>query len=122
MPRVTRRKSQKAGSCSFVTQDRNRKVRKGSRKARRSQRAGGCGYSGEPRRAGAKRSMRGGGTCVSGGTPHTHDNQTRRSMRGGYAKGGNNNKEKKSRKARSSNRKRAVVMCNDGSANCGRRL
>jgi hypothetical protein len=103
MPRVTRRRSQKAGSCSFVSQDKNRKVRKGSRK---SQRAGGCAFSAEPRRAGAKRSMRGGGSCSSG-RPHAHDNKTRRL--------------KRSRKGRSSNRKRAIVMCDDGSNSCRRR-
>ena len=108
MPRVTRRRSQKAGSCSFVSQNSTRsKVRKGSRKARKSQRAGSCAFSAEPRRAGAKRSMRGGGTCTSG-KPHTHDNQTRRL--------------KRSRKARSTNKKRAIVMCDDGSNSCRKRL
>ena len=103
MPRVTRRKSQKAGSCSYVSQNSTRsKVRKGSRKARKSQRAGGgCPYA-DSRRAGAKRSMRGGGGCHEG----HNSTQTR---------------VKRSRKARTSNKKRAVVMCEDGSSSCRRR-
>lgn len=146
MPRVTRRKSQKAGSCSYVSQNSTRsKVRKGSRKARKSQRAGaGCPYA-DSRRAGAKRSMRGGGGCHGGhsqseenpkrlmrgggscssGKAHTHDNKTTRLMRGGGGchEGHNDTKRrvKRSRKARSSNKKRAVVMCEDGSSSCRRR-
>lgn len=101
MPRSRSRKSQKVGgSCSYVNQTGRRAgARKGSRKVRRSQRAGGCGYTGEPRRAGAKRSQRGGNGCHEG---HLKVRSTRRN-----------------RKSRTSNRKRVVVDCGD--ATCGRK-
>ena len=95
------RKSQKrGGSCSFVSQNRNRG---GSKKAKRSMRGGGCGYSGEPRRAGAKRSMRGGGGCHC--NTHGRAQQVRR----------------RSRKSRSKKRKGFVVVCPAPDGSCRRR-
>jgi hypothetical protein len=109
-----KRKSQKAGgSCSYVNQ---------GTKVRRSQRAGGCGvYSGESRRAGAKRSMRGGGCSRN----HKQEHGTnKRSMRGGGSCSSHkhqNGTNKRSRKSKSKNRKRVVVMCDDGGTTCRRR-
>ncbi len=90
-----RRRSQKAGSCSFVNQ------KKSSGNRRRSQRAGGCGYTGDARRAGAKRSMKGGGNC---------DKNRRLGTRS----------RKGSRKSKSKNRKR-VVVCPAPDGSCRRR-
>ena len=115
------RKSQKrGGSCSFVSQNRNRG---GSKKAKRSMRGGGCGYSGEPRRAGAKRSMRGGG-CGYSGEPRRAG--AKRSMRGGggchcNTHGRAQQVRRRSRKSRSKKRKGFVVVCPAPDGSCRRR-
>lgn len=98
-----RRRSQKAGSCSFVNQKKSSGNRRRSQRAgaRKSQRAGGCGYTGDARRAGARRSMKGGGNC---------DKNRRLGTRS----------RKGSRKSKSKNRKR-VVVCPAPDGSCRRR-